>query len=489
MYSAAKTLSPSSTFEIDPEDDAKQSSNTDTLGSSAALQVRQLERERRLREIERSFQNVVEEAETTENRIYANVFTETGEVHDDMMIRNMEHTIIESQPKTKAGKLKEKALNKVQRFKKKDSAHDFKVQSKTAAGNFDDFIPQSDFRINTENQYDDVRPQSAVGKLKDKVFNQVKQLTKKESPMHFEMQSRSAAGDFDETPPGDFRKYKNAGMYSSFLAIFTDYSIPISAGILLLGLIVVTTVTFQAIKESAIPATLSEETWDNLKAIRSELIKEGLPRSPLSDYDSPQFTAVTQLAKEVTMGNLYIGSILDRQDVVVETNTTGFPTNFNDAFKEREIILERYILLTAYYMSNNGENQWAKQVNWSANDRSICDGWQGIKCYELIGDNVSVKVVRTIDLQTNDMVGNIPEEFCYLHSLENLYLQNNKLSGKVPKCLGELKKLKHLHLSRNNLKGKMPDSVCDLEGNNGVLEELVSDCGGGFECECCTECL
>ena len=431
--------SPTNTFDIDLDDERSRAS-TDALGSSAALQIRQLERERRLREIERTFQNVVSEAESQEGKIYENVFTERGEVHNEVNIRNKEYEIEQSRPKSVAGKLKERAINQVNRIKKKDEAFDFEVQSKTAAGNFDDYIPDSDFSSHKQH------------------------MNRPSSPNH-------------------------ARMVYTLVVSARRHSSKIVIALLIFITAVATTVTLTALKEAPIPMTLSEETWQNLKAIRAALIDQGIPKGPLMEYGSRQFAAVTQLAEEVDLGELSIGSIVDKTKPVVAINSEGLPANFNNAYKERRIVLERYVVMTLYLTTSTSTGkEWRKKENWMKNNVNICKGWHGIECKELAGDEITMEVVSTLHLPSNEIHGEIPVELSFLQQLEALNLSNNFFVGTVPASIGEIKSLLQVELSRNLLTGRIPSTFCTLK-DDFVLEELVSDCGGDFLCSCCTECL
>jgi hypothetical protein len=98
-YSSTAVSSPSSTFDIDLDED--DDTPPDTFLSTAALQVRQLERERRLQAIDRTFQHVLDETDTQIENASLN-FTPNGAAHNEENIRNMEHQIIASQPKSVA---------------------------------------------------------------------------------------------------------------------------------------------------------------------------------------------------------------------------------------------------------------------------------------------------------------------------------------------------------------------------------------------------
>ncbi|CBI22612.3 unnamed protein product, partial [Vitis vinifera] len=83
-------------------------------------------------------------------------------------------------------------------------------------------------------------------------------------------------------------------------------------------------------------------------------------------------------------------------------------------------------------------------------------------------------LVKSIDLSSNKLGGEIPREVTDLLELVSLNLSRNNLIGLIPPTIGQLKALDVLDLSRNQLLGKIPDglseitrlSVLDLSNNN-----------------------
>ena len=70
--------------------------------------------------------------------------------------------------------------------------------------------------------------------------------------------------------------------------------------------------------------------------------------------------------------------------------------------------------------------------------------------------------MMSIDLSSNNLSGEIPEEITTLDALVNLNLSWNCFSGVVPNKIGEMQLLESLDLSRNNLSGKIPASLSNL---------------------------
>ncbi|KAJ9678949.1 hypothetical protein PVL29_020994 [Vitis rotundifolia] len=83
-------------------------------------------------------------------------------------------------------------------------------------------------------------------------------------------------------------------------------------------------------------------------------------------------------------------------------------------------------------------------------------------------------LVRSIDLSSNNLIGEIPKEVTDLLELVSLNLSRNNLTGLIPTTIGQLKSLEVLDLSQNQLFGGIPTSlseisslsVLDLSDNN-----------------------
>ncbi|KAF8388374.1 hypothetical protein HHK36_027040 [Tetracentron sinense] len=70
--------------------------------------------------------------------------------------------------------------------------------------------------------------------------------------------------------------------------------------------------------------------------------------------------------------------------------------------------------------------------------------------------------VGSIDLSSNKLTGEIPEDITSLLQLGTLNLFMNSLNGKIPEKIGNLKMLETLDLSRNQLSGSIPQSLSSL---------------------------
>ncbi|GJX49928.1 leucine-rich repeat-containing protein [Tanacetum coccineum] len=84
--------------------------------------------------------------------------------------------------------------------------------------------------------------------------------------------------------------------------------------------------------------------------------------------------------------------------------------------------------------------------------------WQG-KINEF---SSNLGFVKSIDLSSNTLTGQIPYEITDLQGLVVLNLSHNTLLGEIPKDIGQMKELLTLDLSKNNLSGGLPSSMSQL---------------------------
>ncbi|TQD98381.1 hypothetical protein C1H46_015982 [Malus baccata] len=76
--------------------------------------------------------------------------------------------------------------------------------------------------------------------------------------------------------------------------------------------------------------------------------------------------------------------------------------------------------------------------------------------------NKTLKLVKSIDLSSNNLQGEIPEEISNLILLGTLNLSMNQLTGKIHSKIGNLHLLETLDFSHNHLSGHIPQSLSSL---------------------------
>ncbi|KAB2621219.1 LRR receptor-like serine/threonine-protein kinase [Pyrus ussuriensis x Pyrus communis] len=76
--------------------------------------------------------------------------------------------------------------------------------------------------------------------------------------------------------------------------------------------------------------------------------------------------------------------------------------------------------------------------------------------------NTVLRLVTSLDLSSNMISGEIPEELTSLIILQTLNLSNNLLTGRIPSKIGDMKMLESLDLSVNQLSGEISPSISNL---------------------------
>ncbi|XP_014498882.1 LRR receptor-like serine/threonine-protein kinase GSO2 [Vigna radiata var. radiata] len=72
--------------------------------------------------------------------------------------------------------------------------------------------------------------------------------------------------------------------------------------------------------------------------------------------------------------------------------------------------------------------------------------------------------LKSIDISSNNLTGEIPKEIGYLIGLVSLNLSKNNLIGEIPCEIGSLRSLESIDLSRNHFSGKIPSSLSEIDG-------------------------
>ncbi|KAL5549924.1 hypothetical protein UlMin_000100 [Ulmus minor] len=96
-------------------------------------------------------------------------------------------------------------------------------------------------------------------------------------------------------------------------------------------------------------------------------------------------------------------------------------------------------------------------TSWTYIDKAMVV-WKG-RADEYVRNLV---LLRVIDLSSNRLTGNFPNEILNLTGLVSLNLSRNSLSGRLPRDIGHLNELESLDLSRNQFSGEIPTSMSDL---------------------------
>ena len=149
---------------------------------------------------------------------------------------------------------------------------------------------------------------------------------------------------------------------------------------------------------------------------------------------------------------------------VSATDTQGSNTKVEDSFTVTVTNTARQfahegdsLVLVELYNSTEG-NTWTRNTGWL---QTPVSEWFGIT---LDADGR----VTGVDLQSNNLVGQLPKSIGTLAKLDSLSLPENELTGPIPPELGQLKELSFMWLSWNDLYGEIPVELAQMT----QMEEL-----------------
>jgi len=127
-------------------------------------------------------------------------------------------------------------------------------------------------------------------------------------------------------------------------------------------------------------------------------------------------------------------------------------------------VVQRYSCMVLFY-SFSGE-MWRNSEGYASGSHE-CD-WFGIKCENGIGSN-SNKVITKIEIQENNLMGELPKEIGSFPLLKRLYLHSNYISGSLPSEIGWLSRMERFFLHENILSGSIPTEI----GTCRSLQKLI----------------
>ena len=113
-----------------------------------------------------------------------------------------------------------------------------------------------------------------------------------------------------------------------------------------------------------------------------------------------------------------------------------------------------------------GGDDWANSQNWGTS--GPLETWYGIEVDSTTGR------VTEINLNRNDLSGEIPPDIQYFPQLRRLRLDHNRLVGEVPPEIGRLTELRRMDIDGNNFTGRIPPEI----GNLVKLEQLWMGANG-----------
>ncbi len=150
-----------------------------------------------------------------------------------------------------------------------------------------------------------------------------------------------------------------------------------------------------------------------------------------------------------------------------------------------EPLTDREVLIS-FYNKTNGPN-WTNSENWLSD--APLGTWYGVLAnssgevtYLQLDDNNlegdiprelgQLGELRVLQLRFNRLTGSIPRELAHLSYLTGLVLDDNRLTGVIPPEMGQLSKLESLSVYRNQVSGAIPPELGQLSN---LLELWLSN--------------
>jgi len=166
------------------------------------------------------------------------------------------------------------------------------------------------------------------------------------------------------------------------------------------------------------------------------------------------------------------------------------------------LIVQRYIATTFYFQMTG--KRWNDNEFWLTGAHE-CD-WFGFSCVDLPVPNVPLfeenastlassrqdevptvegRVVIQIDLESNNLLGILPDEIGFFSTVTHLGLWDNSIVGTIPRTIGIMNKLVKLYLDDNpGLTGPLPAEIGQLRDlddmtlyNTGITGSFPSEIG------------
>ena len=139
------------------------------------------------------------------------------------------------------------------------------------------------------------------------------------------------------------------------------------------------------------------------------------------------------------------------------------PVNFKQSWKNEPLACTidqaEIDALWDLYNSTDGPN-WTSQNDGNPNNdwsmTNPIENWFGLML------DCNNHTIKSINLQDNNLSGNLPNTIGQLPNLLALKLSLNNLSGQIPSTIGQLTKLTSLGLSKNQFTGQIPNSLTQL---------------------------
>lgn len=134
-----------------------------------------------------------------------------------------------------------------------------------------------------------------------------------------------------------------------------------------------------------------------------------------------------------------------------------------------ETIRTRFALASLYFSTQSttfvndafSRSSWVDKTLWLTG-YSVCQ-WFGVECMEDEFGQSSLGRVKSLNLSSNGLEGQIPDELgLFQLDIRALDLSGNAIGGTIPETISALKNLNDLYLGPNRLRSSIPEVLYQL---------------------------
>jgi hypothetical protein len=133
-----------------------------------------------------------------------------------------------------------------------------------------------------------------------------------------------------------------------------------------------------------------------------------------------------------------------------ERGSAAPPPGFENLRQSAPIPAEERAALIALYRAAGGDH-WTHRAGWLGPAGTECN-WHGVQCTTA----GSGERIFSLELEGNNLAGEVPASIGQLSKLESLNLSANHLTGEIPTALGRLRHMDWLSLYGNHFSGQLP---------------------------------
>ncbi|XP_052723678.1 receptor-like protein EIX1 [Vigna angularis] len=202
-----------------------------------------------------------------------------------------------------------------------------------------------------------------------------------------------------------------------------------------------------SLKSNSLKGVLTDSHFYNMTKLRILTLSDNSLTLEVSQNWASTFQLNTIELRSCKLGSLF-PKWLEKQNVFgsLDISNTGISGTVPEWFWTK-------FWMSIDISSNNLQGDYSYDLNailmWKGSEQMFTD--------------MGLSLLKSIDLSSNQLSGEIPKEIEGLFGLVSLNLSRNQLTGKIPSNVGKLTSLEFLDLSQNQLVGSIPSSLAQID--------------------------